>query len=235
MQYMTGCALGPGQSITFTIAGLPYTFSGDIGVAPSLITEVPTQDDQERVTACLMARTNALGRHVTISISGAGNTIPSDPGESSLYPIYEGTYMGNIFAAKPWMQTCDTAGMNWRADTLLAAAGRSCTTFAGGLSGNGCGFPGGGFCDYVQAYDWHRLSNGVRASDNPNELLRASGQSCFPSGITCWQNPASWAGLVDCARCCNGADTYDLFSGPPPEEGWWQLPGWVPISTSYCH
>ena len=87
MQYMYSCALPAGKSATlsfetgyFTCAdgdAQPLEFTGSIGLAPQWQATGPgfeggscDEDCQRWVSACLLARTNAYGKHVHISLRG---------------------------------------------------------------------------------------------------------------------------------------------------------------------
>lgn len=81
MSYIVGCALGKGQSVSYhNRFGDDVTFAGDMGIcgtsagarspAGDWSMSAPTTSCLELVSACLMARTNALGRHIYLSLRG---------------------------------------------------------------------------------------------------------------------------------------------------------------------
>jgi hypothetical protein len=120
VRYAYSCAMPPGKSMTLTINGDAVTFEGALGLAPEWGEDNGTcNDDCKRwVSACLLARTNAYGAHVEISIraprsifQASGDVdslertkylqIVEDPDptkdEGTLFPLREGAYFGNIF------------------------------------------------------------------------------------------------------------------------------------------
>jgi hypothetical protein len=98
MTYLVECAAPAGETTTVTVGGNPTPFYGALGLAPEWDTDgIADPDSEERVTSCLMARTNALGISVEISLEGAGLT-RDDPGELDL-ALPEAVYWGNIFMA----------------------------------------------------------------------------------------------------------------------------------------
>jgi len=129
MQYVYSCAMPPDQHMTITIdhpgadGGLSSEvvhFDGALGLAP----EWGAADNascneacQRWVSACLLARTNAYGEHVKLSLraprasldaDGQDRTkllvLSSDPDptkdEVTAYPLREGAYFGNVFATQ---------------------------------------------------------------------------------------------------------------------------------------
>jgi hypothetical protein len=123
VRYAYSCAMPPGQTMTLTINGEAVTFEGSLGLAPEWGEDNGTcNDDCKRwVSACLLARTNAYGAHVEISIRAPRSIfqangdvdslertkylqIVEDPDptkdEGTLFPLREGAYFGNIFNSK---------------------------------------------------------------------------------------------------------------------------------------
>ncbi|HWU86964.1 MAG TPA: VCBS repeat-containing protein, partial [Kofleriaceae bacterium] len=106
----------------------------------------PSNAGEELVSACLMARTNALGNGVSISLRARPELAPS-PQEAWAYRHHEGAFMGNLFGAVPVAQVCaGPDGSTWLWDPVTGApltAGRLCTE-----DGN-CGFEHLGSCASV--------------------------------------------------------------------------------------
>lgn len=74
MRYVVSCALTPAQSLTWTdpVTLEPVTWTGDNGLCPAWHSG-GIQDNpacQELVSACILARNNALGAQVRISLRG---------------------------------------------------------------------------------------------------------------------------------------------------------------------
>jgi hypothetical protein len=136
MSYMVSCALPADQTVTITVDDVLYSFDGSLGVAPSFGTaDFPSQVlDQRGLTACLMARTNAIGARVEISLAGAAYGLTRSPDEIDAFPIHEGTYCGNLWDERPWLSVVrdrgfqlspSDPGYDLRVAPFLAA-GRSC-------------------------------------------------------------------------------------------------------------
>jgi len=121
VRYAYSCAMRPDQHMILPINGEDVTFDGQLGLAPEWGQEGGTCNDacKKWVSACLLARTNAYGAHVEISLRAPrslflanGDTdsynrtqylelsTSSDPSldEPTLFPMREGAYFGNIFA-----------------------------------------------------------------------------------------------------------------------------------------
>lgn len=76
MEYIVSCALPAGRVITsrdpFTNKNL--TFEGEIGLCEEWQTEAPSPECRELVSACVLARVNATGKRIPISLHGDGVT-----------------------------------------------------------------------------------------------------------------------------------------------------------------
>lgn len=76
MKYIVSCALPAGRVITsrdpFTNQNL--TFEGEIGLCEEWQTNAPSPECRELVSACVLARVNATGKRIPISLHGAGVT-----------------------------------------------------------------------------------------------------------------------------------------------------------------
>jgi hypothetical protein len=123
VRYAYSCAMPPGQSMTLTINGEAVTFEGSLGLAPEWGEVNGSCNDSCKrwVSACLLARTNAYGAHVEISIRAPRSRFQAlgdvdalertkylqivedaDPtkDEKTLFPLREGAYFGNIFNSR---------------------------------------------------------------------------------------------------------------------------------------
>jgi hypothetical protein len=128
MTYIASCALPAGDSISFTVAGETQTYWGALGFAPELNSAGGLQDaaQQEKLTACLMARTNAVGLHILISLTDTQGASARDPSEASTFNLFEAYYLGNVMADSPWMSSC--AGDHTPSDAAgLTSKGRTCS------------------------------------------------------------------------------------------------------------
>jgi hypothetical protein len=118
LPYVIGCALSAGTTVSTTYNLVqPISFAGDLGLAPSWQTTALTLAQQRLVSACVLARVNAYGNTVTISLRGPSAQLYLKTGEFTGYPNYEGTYFGNVFAGT---------------DQRFAACGGTATTLPDG-------------------------------------------------------------------------------------------------------
>jgi hypothetical protein len=123
VKYAYSCAMPPGQSMELIINGEAVTFEGSLGLAPEWGRVGGSCNDSCKrwVSACLLARTNAYGAHVEISIRAPRSHFQAtgdidaldrtqflqtvenaDPtkDEKTLFPLREGAYFGNIFNSR---------------------------------------------------------------------------------------------------------------------------------------
>lgn len=103
MTYVVRCAVPSGQvrSYKHAATGRTYTWPGGLGLTPDWASGRPANyNEQQLVTACLLAHVNRYGRHVNISVLGWnawGNAIPFTLGELTTYSVREACFFGNIF------------------------------------------------------------------------------------------------------------------------------------------
>jgi hypothetical protein len=103
MSYLVSCALRLDQVVTYTdrFDGKIYRWKGSLGLCPSWQSGPASTDCQEVVSACLLARNNAFGRRVQISMRGfdeSGDALALAGNESFDFPWREGAFFGNLFA-----------------------------------------------------------------------------------------------------------------------------------------
>jgi hypothetical protein len=102
MKYIVRCAVPAGESRTYvSTAGLSYTWTGELGLAPDWASGRPASVKEEQVvSACLAAHVNRFGVSVPISVIGydaRGGEIPMGETELADFPISEGCFFGNLF------------------------------------------------------------------------------------------------------------------------------------------
>jgi hypothetical protein len=77
LEYVVSCALGPTDLVEWTDrAGNGYQWKGSIGLCPAWATGPASPECQRWVSACVLARNNALGHRVLLSARGY---MPSNP------------------------------------------------------------------------------------------------------------------------------------------------------------
>lgn len=105
-EYLIGCALRADQSVTVLVDGAPHTLHGAIGLAPQWQDGPCDEDCQSWVSACLIARINARGESVAISLRGDHPGLDLAPGEAEAFPVAEARYYGAVFAEPPTAMAC---------------------------------------------------------------------------------------------------------------------------------
>lgn len=112
MQYLAGCALALGDSMTVTNScGVKSTFGGHLGLASNWTTRAPYESERRKVSACLLARVNTAGQHVQLSMRGVNIRVTYT--ESQNFPVYEGAFFGDIFSTTG-VKKLNCRGDRWR-------------------------------------------------------------------------------------------------------------------------
>jgi len=113
LQYIVACAFKPSQSFDFTWtdddgASHAEHLVGQLGLAPKWATGAIGPDGQRMVSACLGAKVNFYGVHVTISVRSGEKPLRLLPFDTELddYPYVEGAFWGNIWAPTPYLNAC---------------------------------------------------------------------------------------------------------------------------------
>jgi hypothetical protein len=88
MSYLVSCALKEGQGITWRepLTQTVRRWDGKVGLCPEWETGAPSQECKNRVSACLLARNNASGRRVELSMRG------EDPARPALFQLEPETH-----------------------------------------------------------------------------------------------------------------------------------------------
>lgn len=132
LQYLVGCSFTPTQSFDFTWTdanAVPHAehYIGEIGLAPQWRTGPLGKDGEHMVSACLAARVNYYGVHVTISIRSGEKPLRLHPHDDELddFSKVEGAFWGNLWAPQPYINACfNSANVNnSRARSRDCAAG----------------------------------------------------------------------------------------------------------------
>jgi hypothetical protein len=111
LTYLVQCALPLGRSITKSnpVHGT-LSFDGYVGLAPGWETGPCDQDCQQWVSACLLARTNALGQSRTIELVANHSAIGSRRTRPWTYILEEAGFYGNLFLDPPSSHACLGSG-----------------------------------------------------------------------------------------------------------------------------
>ncbi|MCA9704243.1 MAG: hypothetical protein KDK70_00140 [Myxococcales bacterium] len=137
MEYLVECALPAGHSISKSVGDDTVVFEGLVGMAPEWEDDACDEDCQEWVSACLLARTNITGQEVFIGLRADHETVGTQP--SPLFPVYEASWYGNLFAPNPVAYFCEGSEGG---QVMAQLHGRTCST---GNNGD-CGFTSMGSC-----------------------------------------------------------------------------------------
>ena len=108
-RYLVECAMPASRTVTLRHNGAAYaTVPGVGGLAPtwanctgSSTTCNMTVAEQEKVTACLLARINAKGVTVTIGMYGPYTGFNTNTSTDATYDTKEATFVGNLFVNPP--------------------------------------------------------------------------------------------------------------------------------------
>lgn len=108
LDYAVGCALDPKTSVQ--IDGL--TYQGSLGLAPGWLQNPLTVRERRLVSSCLLARTNALGVSVQVSLRGSAPhqvefpALRADASEREQFSLFEGAFYGDLFDEHPKAYVC---------------------------------------------------------------------------------------------------------------------------------
>jgi hypothetical protein len=116
IRYEVECALPPEAAVTVVYRGQSFRFAGLIRLGPGWLLGAMSAVEQERVSACLLARVNARGNTLRITLVGPYDGLTSlSAEERASYPNREATFVGNLFTDAPWAYV-----------TQLACGSRAC-------------------------------------------------------------------------------------------------------------
>jgi hypothetical protein len=112
LRYIVGCALPAGDLLALEIDGEPYSFHGELGLAPDWATDGGACDGACRswISGCVLSRVNYLGESVRISVRGDRAELEPDKIELRDFTHREATYYGDIFAERPRYYACLAPG-----------------------------------------------------------------------------------------------------------------------------
>ncbi|MFL5350407.1 MAG: hypothetical protein ACJ8AT_37020 [Hyalangium sp.] len=128
MLYIVRCAMPAGQTLTYTDpqSNQTYTWAGGLGLAPSWSSGTPpTVQEQQVITACLLAHTNKYRQHVTISVQGRdanSKEIPTSSTELTDFSRREACFFGNLFNGEGTYVGLDRGDFSTRESTSRACA-----------------------------------------------------------------------------------------------------------------
>ncbi|HYO70081.1 MAG TPA: hypothetical protein VEU33_28795 [Archangium sp.] len=146
MSYLVSCALPEGRTIAWEepLTQTLRTWEGKAGLCPQWEYGAPSDTCKHRVSACLLARNNALGRRVELSMRGEDPLQPAlFPLEGQTRPVEYDPDLGN--ARVPSYEACATAqsgvgrDCGWTADFIgRCMPGQTVRLGAGGRAPDQC-------------------------------------------------------------------------------------------------
>ncbi len=110
LKYIVSCALPAGTPFNLTVNGTNYAYSGQVGIAPGWGLQGGSCDAtcQGLVSSCVIARINAAGHVVPISVRGAG--AGESQAELQTYTEADAVFYGNIFSIPQQRYACMPSG-----------------------------------------------------------------------------------------------------------------------------
>lgn len=148
MSYLVGCALPAGTSVTWkNSAGMTGTWEGILGLCPAWKTGAPSEVCKNWVSSCLLARNNAYGRHVELSLRGEDSSRPTFfTTEPQTRPVQFDPDLGGpvpSFSTCVGTQTGASRNCGWQVDSVgSCTVGQTVCLGAGGSAPDTCGSPG---------------------------------------------------------------------------------------------
>ena len=228
IEYLARCSLAPGDILVVEHDGTTYEYPGLLALAPTWETQALTGTQRSLISACLIAHINALGESVPISTRAFG-VLEADSGEILDFPVYEGTFFGQVFESDQKMYSCQGDSEKVARTQSPDRARRLCTDDTAA-----CAVVALGRCRDIcerrdAKYGWTDCwANGVRYQETLSVFLsRDNGsdtQTCGADGvcavncsggdctghIDCQDSANCSAQCTDKATCnvdCNGAAT----------------------------
>lgn len=100
LKYLVSCALDEGTGLQGNYGGETYKFPGGMGLAPHWNESALSLSERRWVSACILARTNAFGERIQISLRADAPfaSLQSTPQEMASHSLYEGGFFGDLFA-----------------------------------------------------------------------------------------------------------------------------------------
>ena len=158
LEYTIECALPADQSLQVPDGVALRTVTGQIGLVPSWQSQPLSAPGERWITACILARLNAFGRTVAISIRANHRVARDIPAETQrAFSVDEATFYGNLFTDPPQLYVCRGEGPRARSsDAALRVCSEGANTLGKPTS---CGITFTGRCVTV-CHD--RTANGAR-------------------------------------------------------------------------
>ena len=153
LQYLVNCALPPETTLAFEVDSTAYVLPGGLGLAPAWAERPLTEQEERRVSGCILARTNFFGVPVQLSMrseaADAREVLKAGEQERQAFPFFEAAFFGNIF--QPERETYVCTGDNSprrqvHLQSLLRVCSLPASDAAGATSQSRCSFVITGAC-----------------------------------------------------------------------------------------
>lgn len=149
LAYAVGCALDDTQSVSFVLNSTTYNFYGAMGLVPGWTSADLSTSEAAWVSACVLARVNALSTTLWISARGDQSGLATTSTELTDYEIEEGAFWGNTFVDLGSLAMYSCNGVDQAADDSYADLPyRECAEWDGVTGSNlsPCGMHYAGLC-----------------------------------------------------------------------------------------
>jgi len=213
IRYQVGCALPADTAIDVVYRGTRFTFPGEVGLGKSWLAGLMTWIDQERVSACLLARVNARGDQLRILLLGPYPGLDSVTDEErALYPTREATFMGNLFNYAPEyyvanIQPCGSRACRMDPDTLRCDCGALDAVTSCGSSGTlydtSCRFfMWRAYNNPITVYVAQKRAGGTCTANTDCIYYNCQSGVCGGGGADCVSNEMCSSGTCGADRTC---------------------------------
>lgn len=109
LEYQSSCALSENQALVHQEGGKEYVFKGRLGLAPEWVHRPFNKEEQDWISACLMARTNFFGVVVPVLLKGEHPNLRSKVSSKTNnqnHILEEGAFYGNLFDQNSGSYVC---------------------------------------------------------------------------------------------------------------------------------
>jgi hypothetical protein len=211
MKYVVSCALRPDQSLSWqSRTGTTYSWKGELGLCPEWASSTASEQCQRWVSACVLARNNALGVHVLFSARGnleSSSVLTPQPSVDvdPFVRLSETDYVASMLSC-PWT----TYGVSRSCGFQLGKVGHCSPGTRVELGGGGTpwdyGCPGPTLGSMISGDMVFRVCEGSNACDSSAALAQSEG-SC--SGI-----------LPAVSFTCPTSGTFSVLPAPYTSSSW---------------
>ncbi len=151
--YLYSCAERSERVITIAANGTSYTYVGAMGLATEWSSAPLSTTKYKLVSACMLARTNYSGTHVSISMRN--RAIATSSREQESYTVLEGAFWGDVFSIGGSMRACPSP-TKLSGAPISTLPQRECTISLDGVTTK-CGFGYAGECSTVCVTDLTKI------------------------------------------------------------------------------